>query len=136
MRRIWDMIMSNICQLQEEMSHWDNISNDNSAEYDYDVKNKVCLQANKLPETSALLQGDGRETSQCPGIPHIPLFSFITCERGMSFLVALLSLLHNQGLAHCCGIFLRPYRTISSLLFLVLAFLLLPHDQKPDFLEA
>lgn len=69
------MIMSNICRLQEEMSHWDNISNDNSAEYDYDVKNKVCLQLNKLPEASAVLQRDGRGTGQCPDIPQIPLFS-------------------------------------------------------------
>lgn len=27
-------IMSNICKLQEEMSHLNNINNDNSAEYD------------------------------------------------------------------------------------------------------
>lgn len=67
--------MSNICRLREEMSHWDNIINDNSAEYDSDVKNKVCLQANKLPEASAVLQGGRRGTGQCPGIPQIPLFS-------------------------------------------------------------
>ena len=34
MRQIWDMIMSNICRLREEMSHSNNISSDNSVEYD------------------------------------------------------------------------------------------------------
>lgn len=43
MRWIWDMIMFNICWLREEMSYWDNIINDNFVEYDFDVKNKVCL---------------------------------------------------------------------------------------------
>lgn len=61
-------------------------------------------------------------------------FPLITCDHGMSFLVAL-SLLHNQGHAHSSGMFLIAYRTISLLQFLALAFLLLLHDQKPDFLE-
>ena len=63
------MIMSNICKLQEEMSHSHNISSDKSVEYDSDVKNKVCLQVNKLPDHTATLQREGKGTGKGPWHP-------------------------------------------------------------------